>query len=150
MKILIATDGSDYSKAAIERCCQIIAKPEDTSLKIVSAAQIVTSVATEPLPFAANYIQEADTASREMAKAFVTEAGETILQNFPDSDIAVSTEVLNGSAAKAIVEAAQEWGADLIVIGSHGYGFWNRVLVGSVSQAVVHHAPCSVLIVRRS
>ena len=150
MKILVATDGSDYSKAAIEKCCQIIAKPEDTSVKIVSAAQIVTSVATEPLPLSANYIQEADTALRNMAAGFVTEAKEKILQEFPDSNLSVSTEVLDGSAGKAIVEAAQDWGADLIVVGSHGYGFWNRVLVGSVSQAVVHHAPCSVLIVRKS
>ena len=149
MKILVATDGSDYSKAAIEKCCQIIAKPEDTSVKIVSAAQIVTSVATEPLALSASYIQEADTALRNMAAGFVTEAKEKILQEFPDSNLSVSTEVLDGSAGKAIVEAAQDWGADLIVVGSHGYGFWNRVLVGSVSQAVVHHAPCSVLIVRK-
>jgi nucleotide-binding universal stress UspA family protein len=149
MKILVATDDSDYSKAAIEKCCQIIAKPADTSVKIVSAAQIVTSVATEPLPFSASYIQQADTALRDMATNYVTEAREKILQNFPDSDLDVLTKVLNGSAGKAIVEAAQDWGADLIVIGSHGYGFWNRMLVGSVSQAVVHHAPCSVMIVRK-
>jgi len=149
MKILIATDGSDYSKAAIEKCCQIIAKPDDTSVKIVSAAQIVTSVATEPLPFSASYIQEADTALREQATGYVAEAKETISQKFPDSNLSVSTQVLDGSAGKAIVEAAQDWGADLIVVGSHGYGFWNRMLVGSVSQAVVHHAPCSVLIVRK-
>ncbi len=149
MKILVATDGSDYSKAAIEKCCQIIAKPEDTSVKIVSAAQIVASAATEPLPFAASYIQEADTDHRNMAAGYVAEAKEIISQNFPDSNLSVSTEVLNGSAGKAIVEAAQEWGADLIVIGSHGYGFWNRMLVGSVSQTVVHYAPCSVMVVRK-
>ncbi len=49
---------------------------------------------------------------------------------------------------ESIVEEAQKWSADLIVLGSHGYGFWERMLLGSVSNAVVHHAPCSVLIVR--
>lgn len=149
MKILVATDGSDYSKAAIEKCCQIIAKPDNTTIKIVSVAQIVTSVATEPFPFSAAYIQEADTALRDQAMSFVTDAKKTILEKFSDSNLSVSTEVLDGSAGKAIVEEAQEWEADLIVVGSHGYGFWNRVLVGSVSQAVINHAPCSVLIVRK-
>jgi nucleotide-binding universal stress UspA family protein len=60
----------------------------------------------------------------------------------------VANEVLRGGAAPAIVEAACEWDADLIVVGSHGYGFWSRALLGSVSNSVVHHAPCSVLIVR--
>lgn len=152
MKILIATDGSDYSKAAIEKCCRIIAKPEETSVKIVSVAQVMLSVATEPLPLplSGGYIEQADTALREQALSHLTEAEETIARHFPGSDLDISTAVLNGSAGKAIVEDAQDWGADLIVVGSHGYGFWNRVLVGSVSLAVVHHAPCSVLIVRKS
>lgn len=148
MKILVATDGSDYSKAAIEKCCQIIAKPDDTSVKIVSVTQIITAVATEPFPFSAHYNYKANKDLREQAENFVKKAEAAISQTFPDSALRVSTEVLNGSAGKAIVEAAQKWEADLIVVGSHGYGFWDRMLVGSVSQAVVHHAPCSVMIVR--
>lgn len=152
VKILVATDGSDYSRAAIEKCCRIIAKPEETSVKIVSAVQVILSVATEPLPLplSGGYIQQADTAIRKQAMSHLTEAKEMISRQFPDSDLNILTEVLNGSAGKAIVEAAQDWGADLIVVGSHGYGFWNRVLVGSVSMAVVHHALCSVMVVRTS
>jgi nucleotide-binding universal stress UspA family protein len=48
-----------------------------------------------------------------------------------------------------IVEEAERWGADLIVMGSRGLGAWNRLLLGSVSSAVVHHAKCSVEIVRK-
>ena len=48
------------------------------------------------------------------------------------------------------IEEAQNWGADLIIVGSHGYGFWSRALLGSVSNAVINHAPCSVLVVRGS
>ena len=40
------------------------------------------------------------------------------------------------------------WKADLIVVGSHGYPTWERLLLGSVSQAVVSHAKCSVEVVR--
>ena len=53
-----------------------------------------------------------------------------------------------GRPAQVIVEAAERWGADVIVAGSHGHGFWGRLAIGSVSDAVLHHAPCSVLVVR--
>ncbi|HVF47233.1 MAG TPA: universal stress protein [Pyrinomonadaceae bacterium] len=61
----------------------------------------------------------------------------------------ISHEVLAGPAARRIVEAAEEWKADLIVMGTHGRTFWSRALLGSVSDPVAHHANCSVLIVRK-
>ena len=60
----------------------------------------------------------------------------------------IESEVERGRASRVIVEAAADWDADLIVLGSHGYGFWERNLLGSVSDSVVHHAPCSVMVVR--
>ncbi|HKG22127.1 MAG TPA: universal stress protein, partial [Blastocatellia bacterium] len=47
-----------------------------------------------------------------------------------------------------ITDEAERWGADLIVVGSHGYQGLTRLLLGSVSQAVASHAKCSVEIVR--
>lgn len=57
--------------------------------------------------------------------------------------------MLNGAADRAIIETAKEWEADLIVVGSHGRGFWGRLTAGSVSDSLVHHAPCSVLVARK-
>ncbi len=53
-----------------------------------------------------------------------------------------------GHPGEEIVGAAKTWGADLIVIGSHGRGGLGRVLLGSVAEAVMRHAPCPVLVVR--
>jgi len=53
-----------------------------------------------------------------------------------------------GKPAGEIVKAAKEWPADLIVIGSHGRGGVGRVVLGSVAEAVMRHAPCPVLVVR--
>jgi nucleotide-binding universal stress UspA family protein len=53
-----------------------------------------------------------------------------------------------GRADVEIVELAEELGADIIVVGSRGLGGFRRVLIGSVSDSVVRHAPCPVLIVR--
>ncbi|HCA56417.1 MAG TPA: hypothetical protein DEP46_00385, partial [Blastocatellia bacterium] len=63
-------------------------------------------------------------------------------------NLTVTSDVLFGSPESRIVETAEEWGSDLIVVGSHGYSRWERLLLGSVSQSVVHHAPCSVMVVR--
>jgi nucleotide-binding universal stress UspA family protein len=60
----------------------------------------------------------------------------------------VATEALTGSPKRTIVEESEAWGADLIVVGSHGYHTWERMLLGSVSQSVAAHALCSVEIVR--
>ena len=53
-----------------------------------------------------------------------------------------------GPPGPAIVAEAKRWGADLILIGSHGRGFAARLVIGSVAHTVVLHAPCSVEIVR--
>jgi nucleotide-binding universal stress UspA family protein len=60
----------------------------------------------------------------------------------------VRTKILDGLPADVIVEEARDWSADLIVVGSHGYGFMKRMLLGSVAGAVVANAPCSVHVVR--
>lgn len=72
----------------------------------------------------------------------------TKLKSAPDTGFKITGEVIQGSPKQVIVEEAESWGADLIVMGSRGLGAWNRLLLGSVSNAVVHHAKCSVEIVR--
>jgi nucleotide-binding universal stress UspA family protein len=62
---------------------------------------------------------------------------------------AVTGNVLSGSPGATIIEHARRWKADLIVLGSHGYGRLRRAVLGSVSLSVVLHAPCSVEVVRR-
>jgi nucleotide-binding universal stress UspA family protein len=75
----------------------------------------------------------------------VKEAKEKVEKDF---DCYVKTEVVMGSPKYAIVEKAKEWNTDLIILGSHGYRLWERVLLGSVSTFVTQHAECSVLISR--
>ncbi|NOT46829.1 MAG: universal stress protein [Acidobacteria bacterium] len=145
MKVLLATEGSDFSKAAVEKCCKLFAESENTEIRIVSAVE-PTIPPTEPFAVSAEYIQEIDAASRKQAAAVLSKTEEDIRRRFPSFEL--TTHVLSGSPARAIVEEAEKWGADVIVVGSHGYGFWRRAWLGSVSNAVAHHAPCSVLIVR--
>ena len=148
MKILIATDGSDYSTAAIEEACRVVIRPEKADVLIVSAYEDAYPIAAEPFAISAEYYQKLDKAVCEMAKSFV-EAGEKMVRGkFPDATFPLATKILRGGPDQQIIEMAREWKADLIVVGSHGRGFWGRLL-GSVSDGVVHHAPCSVLVVRK-
>lgn len=58
MKILIATDGSEFSRAAIEKCCRIVVRPENAEIKILSVYENAYLVTTEPFPVSAEYIQD--------------------------------------------------------------------------------------------
>lgn len=62
----------------------------------------------------------------------------------------VCAEVIEGYVKDSILEAAKLWPADLIVMGSHGRRGFTKFLLGSVSEAVVSHAPCSVEIIKLS
>lgn len=146
MKIFIATDGSDFSKAAVQEYCRMIMRPNDEVL-IASCYEDAYPVSAEPFALSAEYYQKMEDAMNELSAGFASEAKKAIEERCTDSKVSVTTEVLRGSPAQKIVERAGEWGADLIVVGSHGRGFWGRLL-GSVSNGVVHHAPCSVLVVR--
>lgn len=149
MRILLATEGSEFSQAALDKCCDIFRSVKDVEILILSVADPVF-VPVGPFSVSAAYSAEADQAVMEIATQAVTIAEKELRRVFSELGTPLTTKVVKGRPAQAIVEEAENWGADLIVLGSHGYGFWQRTFLGSVSSAVVHHAPCSVLIVRPS
>jgi len=55
--------------------------------------------------------------------------------------------LLKGEAANNIVDKASDLDADIILLGSHGHGLLHKALLGSVSESVIRHAPCGVLVV---
>ena len=149
MKILVATDGSDFSKAAIDALAIIVANPENTTFKIISTVEFPTMLASDPfIGASAEYYDEIEKAGHGQAKEAAKRAESQVHSLYPGVSLNITVEVVSGSPQRVLVEKAQEWSADLMVVGSHGYGFWERALLGSVSNSVVHHAPCSVLVVR--
>jgi nucleotide-binding universal stress UspA family protein len=148
MKILIATDGSDYSRGAVEGSCNFLIRPGDTEVLVVSAYEDPYPIMAEPFAISAGYYQKMADTLIEMSKGFVDDAVAVIRAKFSASELKIEKEVLHGPPDQQIIEKAKEWNADVIVVGSHGRGFWGRLL-GSVSTAVVQHAPCSVLVVRK-
>ena len=147
MKILAATDGSEYSRAAIDECCRMFKDSEDAEIKIISVYELMLPP-TEPFAVSADYVQKINDESRSQANALAEKAQAQIREKCPSLADKTSIKVCAGIPAQQIVEEAETWGADLIVSGSHGYGFWKRAWLGSVSNTLVHNARCSVMIVR--
>jgi nucleotide-binding universal stress UspA family protein len=145
VRILVAIDGSPCSEAVVH---SVSARPwpPDSEIRILTVVSSRLPLIPEPtLTLAAAY-ETVLAESRSRAPATVNSAASEIRAAQPQ--LHVMTSILEGSPKRVIVEEAQEWPADLIVLGSHGFGVASRFLLGSVSQAVALHAPCSVEIVR--
>jgi nucleotide-binding universal stress UspA family protein len=143
MKILLAIDGSKFSESALQA---VIAqtKPSRTDVRILHVIEPIPEY-SDGLSFgyglqSPNVLQE----EREQAQGLVEKAA----RELRDAGFQVETLVEVGDAKAVIVDAAAQWPADLIVLGSHGRKGMERFLMGSVSEAVARHAPCSVQIVR--
>jgi len=146
MKILIATDGSEFSRIAVEEACRLIKRyGQKTEIMLVSVFEAPT-VATEPFMAAPDYYEGIRKSLGELANGYVRNARAAIEDKL--TGVHITENAVMGVPGPTIVDIAEEWGADLIVVGSHGRGFWSRALLGSVSDAVINHAPCSVLVVR--
>jgi nucleotide-binding universal stress UspA family protein len=147
MKILIATDGSEYGKSAVETAAQHI-WPIGSELKVVSVVDPPVPIGGEIYMMNMNIYEETARVQREEAQKIIDDAAAAIHRGVNGDNVRVSMAVLTGSPNRRTVEEADEWGADLIMLGSHGYKTWERVLLGSVSLSVAQHAKCSVWIVR--
>jgi len=147
MKILLATDGTKHSEFAI-RMIDKFNLSEGDEIKIVSVVDMAVPLSIDLYAGYLPTTAEIEKTAQENAGKLLETAKEKVIQTFGGKNIYVSTQVLLGSPDSRIVETAEEIKADLIIVGSHGYNRWERLLLGSVSDSVVHHAPCSVLVVR--
>jgi nucleotide-binding universal stress UspA family protein len=140
MKILLAIDDSPFTEASIQA---LIAQfdPAKTEVRVINVVEPITVSA--PPQMDPQYYPEL----REQIKEVQTLV-DRVAKKLQGAGFRVSSAVEKGDARSAIVDAATAWKSDLIVLGSHGRKGLSRFLLGSVSEAVARHAPCSVEIVR--
>ena len=144
MKILLAIDGSDCSDRAVEEITQR-PWPQGSLVKVLTALDLHMPPTPEAWALPANYYEEIDAALRKQGQNIVDHALQKLKSN---KTLLADAVLVPGPPRTVILDEAETWGADLIVLGSHGYSAWKRFLLGSVSQAVVSHAKCSVEVVR--
>jgi nucleotide-binding universal stress UspA family protein len=114
-------------------------------VRIISVAETLPS---KELALPPHYHDDIEKAARHQAQTIV-ERAITRLRESDARFLPINSTVVVDSPKDAIVEEAERWGADLIVVGSHGYRGSERAPLGSVSQAVATMAKCSVEIARR-
>ena len=138
--ILLATDGSPSAQKATDVAVEL-AGALGAMLRVVSVWRgPVYEYGYVPVPYA----PQLDEVQRDGA----ARAAEHAVKIATTAGLTATADVRRGLAAEQICAAAEEIGPDMIALGAHGWGSMRRVVFGSVSTAVLHHASCPVLVVR--
>jgi nucleotide-binding universal stress UspA family protein len=144
MRIVVPTDGSEHAQAAL---AAVAARPWPamSEFKVIASPEFPVLVGEYPY-YAPNQVSELTKQGLEHAKSAV-ESGKAVLAN---AGLIVTSEVMEprDTPAHSILAAAEQWKANLIVMGSHGRRGFDRLVLGSVSETVALHAKCSVEVVR--
>ncbi|HEY9402085.1 MAG TPA: universal stress protein [Pyrinomonadaceae bacterium] len=157
MRILIAYDGSDQARAALDDMRRAGLPAEGRAL-IVSVADVLVSpstsvkeiVGTAPTSrrVTSAIMQAQASRALEEARGFASGARRLFQAHFPAWD--VRAEPMTGTPAWELIQKADVWGADLIVLGSQGRSALGRFFLGSVSKKVATEARCPVRVARRA
>jgi nucleotide-binding universal stress UspA family protein len=133
--ILFATDGSKYSEAATNKVIDF-AKSYGSEVKVISAVDVTEE-----------FMARAPGAVDDLVKK-AKEVVEDVKKKASSQGIKAEGIVREGDAYKVIVNIAKKQKANAIIMGSHGRTGLKRLLMGSVTERVIGHAPCPVLIVK--
>ncbi len=152
MRILLAIDGSEFSEVAAQMLTER-PWPSGSVVRVLSVVQDVfpvspvSAVGAVGVPLVTdtpvNYEELVQPRIQE-AERLVARTAETLRR----TELEVETTTRRGDPRKEVIEEAEAWRADLIVVGSHGRTGVKRLLMGSVSEGVMRHAHCSVEVVR--
>lgn len=144
MNILLAVDGSSHSASAVQ-AVSTRPWPQGSHVRVLS---IVENAGPPPMGDlmvgAGGDLDKLRRQQTEEAKKLTTR----VAGSLQVKGLSVETAIREGNPRDNIIEEARHWPADLIVLGSHGYTGIKRLVLGSVAQSVVSHAPCSVEVVR--
>lgn len=144
MRLLLPIDNSKFSIAAAELVIEQ-ARPSDTEIRVLYVVEPPSFLASDTAP---GHYPALDAPwwkqEKDRAQAIVDETADFLRSK----GLKATGLIEEGDPKSKILEVAQSWPADLIVIGSHGRKGLQHFLMGSVSDAVSRHADCSVEIVR--
>ena len=144
MKILLAVDESRFSDAAVEVVIDR-AQPKSDEVRVLHVVEPPPLLLTREMGGYEPKLEEMLQRQLQEAETLVNKtAGKLERKGFR-----VTTDVEEGDPRSRILDIASQWHADLIVLGCHGRRGVERFLMGSVSEGVARHAPCSVQIIRK-
>jgi len=144
VKVLLATDGSRFTEVATQTMISLF-RAQDSEVLVLQIVE--PPVFSTPPQMAAGYAPEME----EQLQSLFKDARESVARTaeaLRTAGFKADSRVVEAEIRSGILDAAAEWGADLIVLGSHGEKGLRKFLLGSVSDSVARHATCSVFIVR--
>ncbi len=139
-RILVPYDGSKYARKALEIACSL-ALEYGSSIRVLYVVDASHAwVLVGGIEFTLKEkLEEQGKKLLEEARRIAEEKG-----------VNVETKLRIGHPSNDIIEEAQEWKADLIILGAKGVSALHRLILGSVAEAVVHNAPCDILLVKKA
>lgn len=146
MHALIATDGSEVSLEAARRAV-VLLKPSQVTLLTVADTSIAEDSGAGGFEGNVLSASESERARETILDEGRDELSQTLSAIGVDPSI-VEHKLVEGSAGVSICLVAKQLAPDVVVVGSHGRGFFKRVVIGSVSEYVARHCVTPVLIVR--
>lgn len=144
--VLLTTDGSDLATAAMARGVELLGRGHHFhALAVVppafAPAAAVSPMDSHPLVIDPALEDEIERADRQDSVAELAALNDVL-------QVEAQPLIEMGEPGPVICEVANRIGAEVIVVGSHGHGWLQRVLIGSVSKHVLANAPCPVLVMR--
>ena len=140
-KVLVPVDFSEPSIAALSVAKDLVREP--SGLHVVHVIEFGTSLAAYPAPTDSGLTEQRDKALAKLRDVVSAE-------KIQDAEAAVLYDYRHASAGITIARYANDVGAELIVIPTHGYTGLKRLMLGSAAQQVLHHAECPVLLLPRT
>ncbi|ACY19123.1 universal stress protein [Haliangium ochraceum] len=141
-RILVPTDFSDVAVESLELACLVAAK--GARIDVVHFWQMPMA---SSFPVSLELVEDSFTTVRDAMGATALEAGNALLAKVDHGDRDITFHALEATPADGIHDELEDSDYDLVVVGSHGRRGFRRLLLGSVTELTVRHAPCSVLVV---
>lgn len=147
MKVLIAVEESECSRRALESVMERV-WPEESQFRIVSVFEPIPAYGDAMYsPRAVESMMAAEGELLEQKKLNLKNNISALKERV--AECPVSGTILTGDIRSSILDEAKAWGADMIVLGSHGRKGLSKFFLGSVAEGVAGHADCSVEIVKQ-
>ena len=142
MKILVAIDGSGFSRLAVQQAADL-AEAKGAEILLLTVSSVINMGSYAAVAYVPESTWEVPTKSQALE---ILEEAEALLL---ERGLTARTLHRVGGISDTILDVAEHEGVDLIVVGSHGRTGLTRFLLGSVSSQIANHAHCSVLVAKR-
>lgn len=145
-RILVPTDFSEPAAKALELAFLLAARDPQhrATIDVIHCWQVPVTASTPYAPFKA--AEEALATVRDAMVETVQESGQRLLRRYNPASVELTFQAFEASPAHGIHDRLEQGNYDLVIVGSHGRRGLRRLLLGSVAELTVRHAPCSVLV----